>query len=270
MGVLASVARLRVTVAYAIVVTCVTLTLLAMGPQAQVRAISRASTNLHNLSRGHIGTLLDSAFVVDAGPIYEWLPGLVCVLALAELLWGSWRLVVAFAVGHVGATLLVAVGLTAAVEWNWLDASSVTRATDVGMSYGAAGVLGALTAAVPRRWRLTWIGWWLGVGVVAVAVGRDFTDAGHVVALVLGMLASTRFGAPKCWTRPRVALLAVAAAFGYLVLAGTDMLVATAAGLAGAALLEVVAGRRLSSVGQTHTPALGSVRQPDVRSVCEP
>ena len=35
------------------------------------------------------------------------------VLALAELLWGSWRLIVAFAVGHVGATLLVAVGLTA-------------------------------------------------------------------------------------------------------------------------------------------------------------
>ena len=162
MGVLASVARLRVTVAYAIVVTCVTMTLLALGPQAQERAISRASTNLHNLSRGHIGTLLDSAFVVDAGPIYEWLPGLVCVLAVAELLWGSWRLIVAFAVGHVGATLLVAVGLTAAVEWNWLDAGSVTRATDVGMSYGAAGVLGALTAAVPRRWRSTWIGWWLG------------------------------------------------------------------------------------------------------------
>ncbi len=227
-GVLASVARLRVTVAYAIVVTCVTMTLLALGPQAQERAISRASTNLHNLSRGHIGTLLDSAFVVDAGPIYEWLPGLVCVLALAELLWGSWRLIVAFAVGHVGATLLVAVGLTAAVEWNWLDAGSVTRATDVGMSYGAAGVLGALTAAVPRRWRSTWIGWWLGVGVVAVAVSRDFTDAGHVVALVLGMLASTRFGAPGPWTPARVALLAVAGAFGFLLFASTPLVLVTA------------------------------------------
>ena len=48
-----------------------------------------ASTNLHNLSHGRVGTLLESAFVVDAGPIYVWLPGLVCLLGLAELLWGS-------------------------------------------------------------------------------------------------------------------------------------------------------------------------------------
>jgi rhomboid family protein len=241
MGVLASLARLRVTFAYAIVVTCVTLTLLALGPDVQEQAISHASTNLHNLSHGHIGTLLDSAFVVDAGPIYEWLPGLVCVLALAELLWGSWRLIVAFAVGHVGATLLVAIGLTAAVELNWLDAGSVTRATDVGMSYGAAGVLGALTAAVPARWRPTWIGWWLGVGVVAVVVSRDFTDAGHFVALALGMLASTRFGTPECWTRARVALLAVAAAFGYLLFANTPLLmvIATVLGVLVVANVEI-------------------------------
>ena len=109
----------------------------ALGPQVQDRVISHVSTNLHNLSHGHIGTLLGSAFVIDAGPIYVWLPGLVCLLALAELMWGSGRLVVAFAVGHVGATLLVAAGLTAAVELGWLPLS-VSRATDVGMSYGAA------------------------------------------------------------------------------------------------------------------------------------
>ncbi len=122
-----------------------------------------------------------------------WLPGLMCLLALAELLWRSGRLVVAFAVGHIGATLLVAVGLTAAVELGWLSAD-VTRATDVGMSYGASAVLGSLSAAIPRRWRPAWTGWWLAVAVAVVAVGRDFTDAGHAVALVLGMLASTRFG----------------------------------------------------------------------------
>jgi hypothetical protein len=234
---LARLARVRVTVAYAVIVTCVTVALYALGPQVQDRVISHVSTNLHNLSRGHFGTLLDSAFVIDAGPIYVWLPGLVCLLALAELMWGSVRLMVAFAVGHVGATLLVAAGLTAAVELTWLPVS-VSRATDVGMSYGATAVLGLLTKALPRRWRPAWIGWLLAAGVGVVAVGRDFTDVGHAVALALGMLVSTRVGRPHHWTPLRFVLLGVAASFGYLVLASTDMVVATAAGLAGAVIAE--------------------------------
>src|ERR1700682_665275 len=136
---LARLARVRVTVAYAVIVTCVTVALYALGPQVQDWVISHVSTNLHNLSRGHFGTLLDSAFVIDAGPIYVWLPGLVCLLALGELLWRSGRLVVAFAVGHIGAPLLVALGLTAAVALGWVPVS-VTHATDVGMSYGATAV----------------------------------------------------------------------------------------------------------------------------------
>jgi hypothetical protein len=237
---IASLSRVRVTVAYAVIVTGVTTVLVVLGPEVQDRVIRHASTNLHNLSRGHVGTLLDSAFVVDAGPIYLWLPGLVCLLALAELLWRSGRLVVAFAVGHVGATLLVAIGLTAAVELDWLPAQ-VSRATDVGMSYGAAAVLGALTAAIPRRWRPAWIGWWLAVGVVVVAIGRDFTDVGHAVALILGMLVSMRFGTPGRWTPARVVLLGVATAFGYLVLVSTElsMIAATVLGLFVAASVEI-------------------------------
>jgi hypothetical protein len=236
---LARLARVRVTVAYAVIVTCVTVALYVLGPHVQDRVISHVSTNLHNLSRGHIGTLLDSAFVVDAGPIYVWLPGLVCLLALAELMWGSVRLLVAFAVGHIGATLLVAAGLTAAVKLAWLPVS-VSRATDVGMSYGATAVLGSLTTAIPRRLRPVWIGWLLAAGVAVVAVGRDFTDVGHAVALVLGMLVSIRFGRPHQWTPVRFVMLGVAAAFGYLVLASTDLVVATAAGMAGAVVAECV------------------------------
>src|SRR5262249_55288599 len=157
------------------VVTYVTTELLMLSPEMQARIIRHASTNLHNLSHGRIGTLLGSAFVNETGPVYVWLPGLVCLMALAELLWRSGRLVVAFTMGHIGATLVVAAGLAAAVELGWLP-WSVTRATDVGMSYGAAGVLGALTAAIPRRWRPVWMGWWLAVAVAVVGVGHDFTD----------------------------------------------------------------------------------------------
>ncbi len=237
LGVLARLARVRVTVAYAVIVTLVTAALYALGPQVQDRVIRHVSTNLHNLGHGHIGTLLGSAFVIDAGPIYVWLPGLVCLLAVAELTYCSGLLLVTFAAGHIGATLLVAAGLTAAVELGWLPLS-ISRATDVGMSYGAAAVLGSLTAAIPRRWRPAWIGWFLAVGVAVVAVGRDFTDVGHAVALALGMLVATRFRRPDHWTPVRFVLLGVAAAFGYLVLASTDLLIATAAGLAGATLAE--------------------------------
>lgn len=243
---LRALARIRVTVAYAVILTGVTTVLVALGPRVQNRVISHASTNLHNLSHGHLGTLFVSAFVIDAGPIYVWLPPLMCLLAIAELMWRSRRLVVAFAVGHIGATLLVAVGLTAAVELGW-QSTDVTRATDVGMSYGASAVLGALSAAIPRRWRPAWTGWWVAVAAAVVAVNRDFTDVGHALALVLGVLVSTRFGPAAEWTPLRTLLLVVASAFGFLMLAnnGPTLIVASGLGVVSAVLAEAVLGRRL-------------------------
>ena len=261
---LAPLARVRVTVAYAVIVTSVTVALYALGPQVQERVIRHVSTNLHNLRHGHFGTLLGSAFVVDAGPIYVWLPGLVCLLAVAELTFRSGLLAATFAAGHIGATLLVALGLTAAVELGWLPVS-VSRATDVGMSYGAAAVLGSLTAAIPGRWRPAWIGWFVAVGVAVVAVGRDFTDVGHAVALGLGMLVATRLRRPEHWTLMRFVMLGGAAAFGYLVLASTNMLVVTAAGLAGAVIGEAVSRQR-----EAHPPASNAVKAPSGHRVRSP
>jgi hypothetical protein len=245
LALLSRVARVRVTLVYAAALIAVTTILLSLAPDVQDRVIRHASTNLHNLAHGRVGTLLGSVFVIDAGPIYMWLPGLVCLLALGELLWRSGRLVVAFVLGHVGATLLVAAGLTASVELGWVPVT-VARATDVGMSYGATAVLGAITPAIPRNWRPAWVGWWLTIGTVVVFIGRDFSDAGHLVALVLGMVVATRFGQPQPWTPARVVLLAIATLFGYLILvsSGTPMPIATCAGLVGALLGALVTLQR--------------------------
>ena len=125
-----------------------------------------------------------------------WLPGLVALLALAELTWRGHRLVVAFAIGHVGATLLVAAGLAIALAVGVLSLK-IVNATDVGVSYGAIAVFGTLTAAIPRSRRAAWIGWWLAVAFGSAALsGWDFTACGHATALVLGMLLGTRFGHP--------------------------------------------------------------------------
>jgi hypothetical protein len=233
--VLSRLSRVRMTLGYATVLIGVSAALVELGPRVRAHVIAQASTNLHNLAHGHVGTLLGSAFVTDAGPMYFWLPCLVCLLALAELIWRSGRLAFIFITGHIGATLLVALGLTAAVEFGWLPLS-VSRASDVGVSYGAVAVLGALTSAIPGRWRLAWVGWWLPVGLASALLGEDFTDSGHAIALVLGLLVSTRLDGPVRWTPVRCGLLTVSAIFGFFMMAhGTwSMLGALAAGAVGA------------------------------------
>jgi hypothetical protein len=217
-GIFSRLARVRFTIGYVAILLAISCVILALGPHAHDVLVQRASTNLHNLARGHLGTLLGSALVVDAGPLYFWLPFLTCLLALAELHLRTIRLVVAFLVGHIGATLVVAAALAAAVEFGWLPIS-VARASDVGMSYGALAVLGAMTAAIPERWRPAWIGWWVSAGLASAIIGADFTDAGHTIAVMLGVLVSARFRQPIRWTPVLCLMLAASSGFGFLVLA---------------------------------------------------
>lgn len=221
-AVLTRLGRLRVTLVYATALAAVATLLVDLGPRFQEKVVRYASTNLHNLGEGRLGTLIGSAFVNEAGPLYFWLPGLVALLALGELMWESRRLVLAFLVGHIGATLIVAAGLTAGIAGG-LMSQSVADAADVGMSYGAVAVLGTFTAAIPRGWRAAWAGWWLAAALAAAAFsGWDFTTAGHTVALILGMLVGSRFGVEVNWTPTRYVLLAVGAGFAYLMIAYSD------------------------------------------------
>ncbi len=256
---LSGAAALRITTAYALALVAVSATLTALGPHARDAVVSRMSTNLHNLGRGRLSTLVGSAFVEDGGDVYVWLPGLVCLLALGELIWRSKGLLIAFAVGHVGATLLVAVGLVAAVEASWLPIS-VARASDVGVSYGAVCVLGALTASIPARWRAVWVGWWLGVAVAA-ALGTDFTPFGHILALLLGMGLSFRLRPIARWTPIQMALLFGGAAFGYFLVSGPST-VAPVGGLAGT-LIALLAGGVLRSRTADHVDESGPKRWPN-------
>jgi hypothetical protein len=89
--VLSRLSRLRITLGYAAVLVGVSAALVDLSPRARAHVVAQASTNLHNLAHGHVGTLLGSAFIADTGPMYFWLPCLVCLLALAELIWRSGR-----------------------------------------------------------------------------------------------------------------------------------------------------------------------------------
>lgn len=236
--------RVRFTVGYVAALFAVSITMLMLSPQAHDRVIRHASTNLHNLSHGRVGTLIGSAFVVEAGPLWFWLPFLTCLLVLAELHLRTIRLLVAFFVGHIGATLVVAAALAAAVKMGWMP-WSITRASDVGMSYGALAALGALTATIPRRLRSAWIGWWISVSVAAAIIGGEFTNAGHAVAVALGVLVSLRFRAPVHWTPARCLMLLGSAGFGFLMLAHSlwGMAAGIVCGLSGALVTHVVTAR---------------------------
>ncbi|MDI3315656.1 MAG: hypothetical protein QJR12_15715 [Mycobacterium sp.] len=260
-GLWRALARVRFTVGYAAALISISTTLVILGPRVRAQVVQQASTNLHNLAHGNLESLLGSALIADTGPIYAWLPGLICLLALAELLWRSSRLILAFLVGHVGTTLVVAAGLAVAVEAGWLP-FSITRASDVGMSYGALGVLGALTAAIPGRWRPAWIGWWVPVGLAGAVIGADFTGAGHAIALVLGMLLGSLLGPPARWTPARYVLLAVSMVFGFMVLAHSGWSVLTGVSLGVLGLLLADRLSRSRGARALAAPTASAVAQP--------
>jgi hypothetical protein len=64
------------------------------------------------------------------------------------------------------------------------------------------------------------------------------------MALVSGMVISSRFGRPAAWTPVRYLLLVVASAFGFLMLANTglSLVMATGLGAMGALVFEIGAG----------------------------
>ncbi|MUL63500.1 hypothetical protein BOO86_03415 [Mycobacterium sp. CBMA 234] len=235
--------RVPVTLIYAVLLIAATVTFRALEPRIQDRVLAYTSTNLHNLAHGHIGTLLSSAFIADDGLFFLWLPGFVCLLAAAELLWRSGRLLVVFSVGHVVTTLVVAAGLAVAVEAGWLP-WSISRVADVGVSYGVLTVVGALTAAVPARLKPVWLGWWLAGAAAVLAASGDFTEAGHVVAFGLGLLIATRLPPPVRWTRGEAVVFGVGVCFGYAVLVHTPELavVGVPASAVGATLVAMISG----------------------------
>jgi len=177
---------LPVTVGYVLALVVATVVFARVRPEVQARIIADASTNLQNLEHGHIDTLLSSAFV-DTDSALTTVPLLACLLALVELRFGAWHTVRTFLAGHIGATLLVAVGLWVAVSQHWLP-GSIGDSEDVGVSYGAMTLFGSLIVIVPRRHRIPWALAWAVVAVKGVLNNRDFTSVGHLLSYGIGLL----------------------------------------------------------------------------------
>jgi hypothetical protein len=148
--------------------------------------LQKESTNLHHLASDPIRVLIESLQWIDGKYWWPYLVVFTLFLAPAERWLGHLRWLVAGLVSHVGATYLS----EAYLYWRIQEAFSSPRlidARDIGVSYFVVGIVGVLTYHVPRRWRWPYLITALVVFGVVLAVKRDFTNVGHVTALLIGL-----------------------------------------------------------------------------------
>jgi hypothetical protein len=148
--------------------------------------LQKESTNLHHLASDPIRVLIESLLWIDGKYWWPYLVVFTLFLAPAERWLGHLRWLVAGLVSHVGATYLS----EGYLYWRIQEAASSPRlidARDIGVSYFVVGIVGVFTYHVPRRWRWPYLITALVVFGVVLAVKRDFTNVGHVSALLIGL-----------------------------------------------------------------------------------
>ncbi len=148
--------------------------------------LQKESTNLHHLASDPVRVLIQSLLWIDG---QYWTPYLVVFtlfLAPAERWLGHLRWLLVGLVSHVGATYLS----EGYLYWRIQEAVSSPRlidARDIGVSYFVVGIVGVLTYCIPPGWRWVYVVGALLVFAVSLAVKQDFTQLGHLSALLIGL-----------------------------------------------------------------------------------
>ena len=162
----ALVHRSPATFSYLAILTVTTWVLVGASPGVVDALLREQSTNLSHLGRDPIRVLVRSAFWLSNYELLFWAVLFVAVLAPAERWLGTGRWLAAFVAGHVGATMLTAIGVWLAVRSGFAP-HSLETAVDVGVSYGFAAVAALFTYRLPGRWRWIWAS-----GLALYVVGR--------------------------------------------------------------------------------------------------
>ncbi len=198
--------RSPATFIYSGIVFVTTWVVADLGTSQSAALLRSQSTNLTNL-RTHAGDVLfASAFWSGQRTILPVIAVLVLVLAPAEVWLGSARMILVFASGHIGATLITAAAIGAGYFSSHGD-QGITRAVDVGVSYGTLCVAAVLTQRLPGSWRLisatTLL---LTCALFAFAIGQTFTDFGHFVSVVIGLALYPAIRSRRVDERARIPL----------------------------------------------------------------
>jgi len=185
------------TFSYLGVLLATTGVLAASSERGRTTLLRASSTNLDHLAREPLRVLFASALWLQGLSVVAWVALFVVVLAAVEQALGTRRALALFAAGHVGATLLTALGLWVGIRAGAFS-PRLDDAVDVGVSYGFVAAAAAFTFVLPRRARLPYAAALVGCLVFRLVAGHTFTDAGHLVALAIGYgLWWTGFADPR-------------------------------------------------------------------------
>ncbi|OJF84308.1 hypothetical protein NS14008_14410 [Nocardia seriolae] len=180
-----------------------TIVMRSLPPDEARVLLGNRSTNLHHLREDPIRVLVSSAFWLPGGgwPVYLVLYSVFH--APAERWLGTRRWLVCLVIAHVGATYISEGVLYWAIHRGHAPADAVFS-LDVGVSYALAGVVGILAYHLTRPWR-----YWYALAttvffIVPVLINPNFTDIGHLTALLIGFACYPLTGGrPGLWT-PRL------------------------------------------------------------------
>jgi membrane associated rhomboid family serine protease len=178
------------TAGYLLVLTGTTVVLSVASRDSDDRLLFAFSTNLHQLARVPIRVLVGSAFWTSGWvELACWAVLFCAVLAPVERRLGWRRTLLAFAAGHIGATLIVAIGLWITVSAGAVS-RSVTLARDVGVSYGFFAVAAVAAYLLTPRARVWYLAGLVAYVAAAAAGSHTFTDFGHLAAVALGLVCA--------------------------------------------------------------------------------
>ena len=194
------VRRSPATFLYLAILTVTTWVLVGASSGVVDAMLREQSTNLSHLGSDPIRVLVRSAFWLSNYELLFWAVLYVVVLAPAERWLGTGRWLIAFAAGHVGATLLTATGVWLAIRGG-IASHHLEDAVDVGVSYGFAAVAALFTYRLSGRWRPIWATGLLCYVSAGILLDGSFTSFGHATAVLIGFALYPLTRAPAVQAR---------------------------------------------------------------------
>lgn len=198
--------RSPATLVYLAILCATTAVLQVSGGRTAARLLQASSTNLDRLAHDPLRVLVTSAFWLPSGwQLFAWLPLFLLVVAPVEARLGSRRTIGVFAAGHLGATLLTALGLWIGLHVDAVE-HAVVHARDVGASYGFFAVAASASGLYRGRRRVVAAVAACAYPLALLALDHGFTDFGHVLALAVGFACARVAVLPRAQVDDELAL----------------------------------------------------------------